>query len=89
MNRQGLVDDLAKDGFETKASAERALESVIGAIVRGLKKDRHLVLSGFGSFEVRAQPAAIRRNPRTGEPVRVKARRKVLFHASKLLRGAV
>lgn len=89
MNRQGLIHELSKDGFESKASAERALEAILAGIVRGLKRDRRLVLSGFGAFTVRSLPAATRRNPRTGEAVRVKARRKVLFRSSKILRKSV
>ncbi len=89
MNRQDLVDELAKNHFPSKAAAERALDAFLEVLENGLKKDRRVVLSGFGSFQVRHMPAATRRNPRTGEPVKVEPRAKVLFRASQILKDRV
>lgn len=87
MNRQDLISELARGDFPTKAAAERAIDAVLRAVENGLKRDRRVVISGFGSFRVTHMPAADRRNPRTGQPVRVRPRRKVLFRASPSLKG--
>ena len=89
MNRQDLIDQLAKDHFPSKAAAERALEAFLRVLEEGLTRDKRVVLSGFGSFRVHHMPAAVRRNPRTGEPVKVPQRRKVLFRASPTLKDKV
>lgn len=87
MNRQDLIAELARIDFPTKAAAERAVDAVLRVLESGLKRDRRVVISGFGSFRVTHMPAADRRNPRTGETVRVKPRRKVMFRASPSLKG--
>ncbi|MCI0342686.1 MAG: HU family DNA-binding protein [Planctomycetales bacterium] len=89
MNREGLITLLAADGFPSKAAAERALEAVVLAIRKGLQKDRRVVISGFGAFRVRQLRAGEARNPRTGESVRVRARRGVLFRAGKDLKKSL
>lgn len=86
MNRQDLIAELARTDFPTKAAAERAIEAVLRAVESGLRRDRRVVISGFGAFRVTHMPAADRRNPRTGETVKVKPRRKVLFRASPSLK---
>ena len=90
MNRQDLIDELAKsDHFASKAAAERAVDAFLSALEHGLKRDQRVVLSGFGSFRVTHMPEAVRRNPRTGDPVTVPSRRKVLFRASPNLKDRV
>lgn len=44
---------------------------------------------GFGVFEVKKTNPRNARNPRTGEPVFVPARRKVMFKPGKVLKGAL
>ena len=43
-------------------------------------------LRGFGAFSVRGRPARTGRNPRTGEPVKVRAKSVPFFKAGKELR---
>ena len=46
-------------------------------------------ISGFGNFQIRTKAARPGRNPRTGEPVAIEARRVVTFHASPKLKDQV
>ena len=86
MNKAQLIEVLVKDKearFESKAAAERALNSVVEAIKKGVKKDNSVQLIGFGTFSVRKRKARKGRNPRTGEPIRIRASKTVAFKSSK------
>jgi len=91
VNKQQLVEWIQKSGDvgETKAAAERALNAVLGGIQHGLKKDKTVSLVGFGSFSVKKRGARMGRNPRTGEPMKIKASKTVSFKAGKSLKEKV
>ncbi|MBE6411968.1 MAG: HU family DNA-binding protein [Opitutales bacterium] len=75
MNKQQLIEEiqkiLGKDA--TKACAERALNATIEAIKLGVKKQKKVVLIGFGTFSVADRKARTCFNPRTREKIKVKA----------------
>lgn len=82
MNKQELVEVMLKDkdaGFTSKAQAERALKSVLGAIETGIKKEGVVQLIGFGTFSVKTRAARKGRNPLTGEEIKIKASKSVGF----------
>lgn len=91
MNKAELVEWIQKSGKvgETKASAERALNSVLEGITYGLKKHQNVTLVGFGSFNVRRREGRMGRNPQTGEPIKIKASKTVTFKAGKALKDTV
>jgi DNA-binding protein HU-beta len=93
MNKAELVQWIHEngDGFETKASAQRALDAVLGGIRHGLKKDTNHTVSlvGFGSFQVKRREGRMGINPQTGEPIKIKASRTVTFRAGKALKEYV
>ena len=66
-----------------------AAGAVIDAIVRELKKNQRFTLPSFGTFVVRKTKARKALNPRTGEPVKVKAGKTVRFKASPTLKTRV
>lgn len=70
---------------ETKAFLE-AFESTVQET---LKKDGKITLIGFGTSDVQEVPARTGRNPRTGEPLKIKAKKKPRFKAGAELSGAV
>ncbi len=74
---------------EINKEVEKILNATISVITKSLKKEGKIQLIGFGSFEVRQRSARNGRNPRTGEPVVVAARRVVTFSAGSKLRKAV
>lgn len=91
MNKQQLIEWIHNDGTvgETKAAAERALHVVLNGIEHGLKHDKSVTLVGFGSFSVRQRKARMGRNPKTGEPLKIKASKTVGFKAGKALKDLV
>lgn len=52
-----------------------ALESIIDAVKKTLKKGGTISLVGFGSFSVGKRAVRTGRNPRTGSAIKIKAAR--------------
>lgn len=89
MNKSELIDAVASSADITKAAAARAVDGVIEAVASALKKGESVVITGFGTFEVRARAARQGRNPQTGEAIQIKASKAPAFKAGKTLRDAV
>lgn len=82
MNKAELVLEVQKLLDEcTKAEAERAINAVLEAIKKGVKKDKSVQLIGFGTFAAVKRAARNGVNPRTGEPLKIKASKTVKFKA--------
>ncbi len=73
----------------TGVAANKAAGDLMGAIIHELKKTGGFTLPSFGTFTVRKTKARKAMNPRTGEPVKVKAGKTVRFKASPNLKKAV
>ena len=71
------------------ATANQAACDLTAAIVVDLKKNQRFTLRSFGPFKVAKTKARKAVNPRTGEPVRVKAGKSVRFKPSPVLRKSV
>jgi len=72
-----------------KASAGRAVDAMVNAITKALKKNDEVTLVGFGTFSVRKRAARAGRNPRTGETIKIAASKVPAFKAGKALKDAV
>ena len=88
MNKQDLVTEVAKATC-SKAEAEKALDAVLGAIKKSLKKGESVTLVGFGTFSVTKRAARKGRNPQTGAPIKIAAKKVPKFTAGKALKDAV
>ena len=89
MNKAQLIDAIAKDANLTKADAKRALDAFINATTGTLKKGGRVALVGFGSFGVSNRNARTGRNPQTGAPIKISAKKVVKFKAGTELADAV
>ena len=67
----------------------RALDAMVAAITKALKKGDTVTLVGFGTFSVRKRGARTGRNPRTGDTIKIKASKNPAFKAGKALKDAV
>ena len=65
----------------SKANVERFYEGLASLIKSELVKHGRFVLPGIGALVVRRRKARTARNPRTGQPVHVPARKVVRFKA--------
>jgi len=74
----------AKVGF-TRQEALYAVEIVFNEIKLVLAKGEDVRISGFAGFLLKNKNARNARNPKTGEPIRIKARRILTFKPSQQL----
>lgn len=87
MTKSELIALMAARSKSLKiADIERIVGVVVDAMGEALSAGRRIELRGFGSFVVKDRAAREARNPRTGESVKVAARRSLGFKAGKQLR---
>ena len=84
-----LAANLAEDNELSKKQAEAILGGLVGDIVKHLKKGERIRIVGLGILQVRKRAARMGRNPATGEPIQIKASKKVAFRASKELKESI
>ena len=72
-----------------RRSALEILEDLIGLITKHLKNGERVKIAGLGILQVRNRAARMGRNPMTGEPIQIKASKKVAFRATKELKMAI
>ena len=89
MNKTELVDAVAQATDLSKVAAGKAVTAVLDAIQGALAKSDSVVLTGFGTFSMRERPARSGHNPKTGQPMEIKASKTPVFKAGKTLRDAV
>jgi len=89
MNKSELVAKIAEDADITKASAGRALDSLIDSITTELASGGDVALVGFGTYKVNDRAARTGRNPQTGAEIQIAAAKVPAFKAGKALKDAV
>ena len=91
MSKTDFVESVAKHGKVSKADAKRAVEMVFGAVeagLKGAKSEGKYQIGTFGSFRMTKRGARTGRNPRTGEPIKIKASKSLRFKPSSQLKKA-
>jgi integration host factor subunit alpha len=76
-------------GGISRREAKRLIDCVIDEMVSTLIAGETLKLHDFGSFVIREKHERSGRNPRTGAPVPIEARRVVVFRASPNMKAAI
>lgn len=89
MTKAELVEDVARAAELTKKDAERLVELVFESIIETLNQGEKIELRGFGSFRVRERGARRGRNPKTGDPVDIPAKRVPYFKPGKELKELI
>jgi DNA-binding protein HU-beta len=89
MNKQELIAAVAEQTGLARNDAAKAVESLIETIIAQLKKGEEVRMVGFGNFSVSRRKASIGRNPRTGEPMNIKATSQPKFRPGKVLKDSV
>lgn len=85
MNKAELIEAIAKSADLSKAKSGEALNAALTTITKSLKKGNNVTLIGFGTFKVSKRKARKGRNPRTGEEIKIKAKKVAGFKAGKKL----
>ena len=89
MNKAEIVARIAKDTGLTKADVGKCLDAFVDGVTKSLKKGEKVTLVGFGTFCAGKRKARSGRNPQTGAPIKIAARRVPRFSAGKELKDAV
>lgn len=87
MTKTELLSEIQKISGEKKATVENVVETMLNVMKEELQANGQITLKEFGTFQVRMAAAKTGRNPKTGEPVAIPARKVVKFKASKSLIG--
>jgi len=86
MTKAELVEEVARAAELNKRDAEVIVETVFDSIIGALHRGEKVELRGFGSFRTRERGPRRGRNPKTGEPVDVPAKRVPYFKPGKELK---
>lgn len=85
MNKAELIAAVAEDAGISKVQANAAIDSFTEAVQKTLKKGDKVTLVGFGTFSVSKRKARKGRNPKTGEAIKIKAKKVARFKPGKAL----
>lgn len=89
MNKEELVQEIAKKSNVTQKEAAEVLGALIETIQKTVSKGKKVALVGFGTFESRKRAARIGRNPQTGKELKIPATTVPAFSAGKKFKEAV
>ena len=89
MTKADLIFSVSKEAGITKAEANTVIDSLATKITDELKRGRKVFLPGLGTFSVAQRKARAGRNPRTGESIRIPARKAAVFRPGQTLKAAV
>ena len=89
MNKTELIAAMAAKSVLSRKEAGTALVSLIDGITDALKDGERVAIPNLGTFEVRERAAREGKNPRTGEAVKIPAKKVPAFKAGKALKEAV
>lgn len=89
MNKRALVQAVSADTGLDLATAEKALDAVVGAVGKALGEGDKVTIPGFGTFETRQRAARTGRNPQTGEPMQIAAGTSASFKPATALKQIV
>ncbi len=89
MNKTELIAIVADKAAVTKKEAELVLQAIVETVTETLATDEKVVITGFGTFEVRQRVARSGRDPRTGAVIQIPSQKTPAFKAGKGLKDAV
>ena len=83
MNKEELVQEVAKKANVTQKEAAEVITAWIDTIQKTVAKGKKVTLVGFGTFEARKRAARTGRNPQTGKELKIAAKTVPAFSAGK------
>ena len=90
MTKSGLIEEVAKrTPHISKKDTEVVVNTIFDSMTQALKHGERIEIRGFGSFQVKVRAAREGRNPKTGEPVQISAKRTPFFKVGKELKEMV
>ena len=90
MTKSGLIEAVAdRTPHISKKDTEIVVNTIFDSMAHALKSGERIEIRGFGSFQVKIREAREGRNPKTGEPVHISAKRTPFFKVGKELKEMV
>lgn len=89
MNKSDIIYEITNRLDVTKKDTEEIVDMFLELIGDSLERDDKVVLSGFGTFEVRSRVSREGVNPRTGERIEIPGQKTVAFKIGKLLKDRI
>jgi DNA-binding protein HU-beta len=87
MNKSDLIKIMSDKTNVSQEKSKETLELILDMIKGGLEKDGKVMLSGFGSWEIKQRKEKKGRNPKTGEVIIIPPRKNIKFKIGKMLEG--
>jgi len=87
--KEDIIETMVKKTNCSKKCAGDCLNAILDTIEQSLKQDKDVVLTGFGTFSISKRKAREGRNPKTGEKIKISARKVPKFKGGKALKEAV
>jgi DNA-binding protein HU-beta len=89
MNKEALVKTTADRASVSQKEVSLILDALTGTIMEAVAKGDKVALVGFGSFEARQRQERQGKNPQTGQPLTIPAKKVPAFSPGKLFKGKV
>ena len=89
MNKNDLIDTLTEEHDVTKTFARDLVDSVFRSIGEAAQKGEEVAIFGFGKFRVTERGARKGRNPKTGEPIKIAASKRLKFEPASAMKTAL
>ena len=89
MNKEALVQEIAKQAKVTQKEAAEVLSALLETVQGAVSKGKKVTLVGFGTFEPRKRAARNGRNPQTGKEIKIPAKTVPVFSAGKKFKEVV
>ena len=90
MTKSDLIERVAREvPHISKKDTEVVVNTIFDAMTEALRRGSRIEIRGFGSFQVKIREAREGRNPKTGEEVRIPAKRTPFFKVGKELKERI
>lgn len=82
MTKADFMKNIAERSGLSKKDVEVALDAILSELTSFVKNDESMTFKGFGKFYAKKSEARVCRNPQTGEPLNVPAKKVLAFKAA-------
>jgi len=89
LSKQEFVELVSKRTSLTKTDTTKTLDAILDVITESLSNGNEVSFTGFGTFGISERKARSGRNPRTGEEIKISAKKAPVFKAGKGLKDEV
>jgi DNA-binding protein HU-beta len=89
VTKSELLSTLAEQTGFKKTEVANVMAALVSTVYKTLKKEKKIKLEGLGIMQLRDRKARLARNPRTGEMVKVPAKKVVKFRVTKDMKEAI